>query len=107
MGKIDDTQGIQKGRRPVIVVSTNYGNMVDKNCVVNIVPLTTSRFRMRNKLPCHTIISSCMNEPSVCLAEQITTIQKSKLTIDGKKIGVATDEEMNRVKDCIRSQFCC
>jgi len=108
LGSVNENSGnIQKGIRPVLVVSTDFGNMVSNNTIVNVVPLTTSQQKIRNKLPCHTMISSCTCAPSVALCEQIMTIQKKKLMVDGKRIGKITDDEMNKVKNSLRSQFCC
>lgn len=73
---------VQSGCRPVIVISNNIGNI--HSDTVNIVPMT--RHLKKPELPCHTkiipdhISDKCQFlEPSMVLAEQVTTISKYAL----------------------------
>lgn len=73
---------VQSGCRPVIILSNNIGNAHADT--VNIVPMT--RHLKKPDLPCHTEIipdhisdKRQLLEPSMVLAEQVTTISKSAL----------------------------
>lgn len=73
---------VQSGCRPVIILSNNIGNI--HSDTVNIVPMT--RHLKKPDLPCHTEITPDhisdkrqFLEPSMLLAEQVTTISKSAL----------------------------
>lgn len=73
---------VQGGCRPVIILSNNIGNI--HSDTVNIVPMT--RHLKKPDLPCHTEITPDhisdkrqFLEPSMVLAEQVTTISKSAL----------------------------
>ena len=67
----------QSGTRPVLVVQNDMGNRYSQTFVV--VPLTTRR---KSSQPTHVYFPSgaCDNlEPSTLLAEQVTTIDGSRL----------------------------
>ena len=67
---------IQTGFRPVLIVSNNRANRFSP--VVTIIPITGSR--NKKKLPTHVHLTDCgLNRPSIALAEQITSIDKSRL----------------------------
>lgn len=73
---------MQGGCRPVIILSNNIGNI--HSDTVNIVPMT--RHLKKPDLPCHTEITPDhisdkrqLLEPSMVLAEQVTTISKYAL----------------------------
>lgn len=77
---------VQKGVRPVIVVSNNMNNYYSP--VVNVVPLT-SRMTKSN-LPTHVAIDGHgLSKPSIILAEQIISLDKTNLL---KKIGAISDD---------------
>lgn len=76
----DDDGSLQSGFRPVIIVSNNMAN--EYSPVITVVPMTTKR---KKKLPTHVPIQHCgLPKPSLALAEQITSINKSQVT---KKLG--------------------
>ena len=73
---------VQGGCRPVIIVSNNIGN--EHAETINVLPMT--RHLKRPELPCHTELSPesvddkhQIFDPSMVLAEQITTISKTAL----------------------------
>lgn len=69
----EDEGSIQAGKRPVIIVSNDAANKFSP--VITIIPMTTKR---KKKLPTHVYIQDCgLSMPSLALAEQITTINKS------------------------------
>ena len=75
---LSPTQGSEQGGvRPVIVVQNEMGNRYSKT--LQIVPLTT---KVKRPLPTHVFLPSGSVdnlEPSVVLAEQLRTIDRSRL----------------------------
>jgi len=70
----------QSGIRPALVVSNNKANR--NSPVVTVVPLT-KRFWKKSHLPTHVFIplsaGSGLDRPSMVLAEQVETVDKSRL----------------------------
>lgn len=73
---------VQGGCRPVIIVSNDIGN--ERAEAINVLPMT--RHLKRADLPCHTELApenvddrQQVFDPSMILAEQITTISKTQL----------------------------
>lgn len=67
---------LQAGVRPVLIVSNDKAN--EHSPVITVVPITSKM--TKKKLPTHVLIERCgLSCPSVALAEQITSISKSKL----------------------------
>jgi len=67
---------LQSGTRPVIIVSNDMAN--DFSPVITVIPVT-SRLN-KKRLPTHVYLNRCgLDRPSVALAEQIRSINKSKL----------------------------
>lgn len=77
-----DSEGsLQSGVRPVVIVSNDKAN--EFSPVITIIPITSKQ--EKKKLPTHVYMKSCgLTKPSIALAEQITSINKSRLT---KKVG--------------------
>ncbi|MFM1655788.1 type II toxin-antitoxin system PemK/MazF family toxin [Brevibacillus sp. B_LB10_24] len=72
--------------RPVLVIQNNIANKYSKT--VTVIPITT--VINKAKLPTHVYVN-LLNRDSVILAENVTTISKSRLdeyitTLDTKKI---------------------
>ncbi len=67
---------LQKGKRPVIIVSNNVANAVSP--VVIVVPCTTSTTKKNKHLPTHVNVSLGGNE-SVIMCEQVCTVNKGEL----------------------------
>lgn len=74
----EDSEGsLQSGIRPVLIVSNDKANKFSP--VITIVPITSKR--EKRNLPTHVLIEKCgLSCPSVVLAEQITSINKSRLS---------------------------
>lgn len=71
-----DEGSLQTGSRPVLIISNNKANQ--HSPVITVIPLT-SRLG-KNRLPTHVLIQRCgLPKPSIALAEQITSINKSRL----------------------------
>lgn len=71
---------LQTAYHPVVIVSNNLAN--SHSPVITIIPVTSKN---KKKLPTHVYIQGCgLTKPSLLLAEQITSINKSKLI---RKIG--------------------
>lgn len=78
---------VQGGVRPVLIIQNDIGNKHSPTVIV--VPLTT---REKKPLPTHTAIVA--KTQSICLCEQQTTIDKSRLKA---YISTATPAEMQKV----------
>lgn len=85
-------ESIQSGCRPCLVISNDIGNKYSPTLLV--IPLS-SQLKNVNQ-PTHTIIKcdadNGLTSDSMLLAEQITTISKSK----SRKIGRVTDREIQK-----------
>lgn len=78
---------VQSGIRPVLIIQNDIGNRYSPTVIV--VPLTT---REKKSLPTHVNIYAKTN--SVCLCEQQTTIDKSRLK---SYVTTASESEMHKV----------
>lgn len=97
---------VQSGCRPVIVISNNIGNAHADT--VNIVPMT--RHLKKPELPCHTEITPDhisdkrqLLEPSMVLAEQVTTI--SKYALRNYAGHIENIEVLRRIDDAVAAQL--
>ena len=92
----------QGGIRPVLVIQNDTGNKYSPTVIVSAI---TSQLN-KNKLPTHIELDSKefgLKSDSVVLAEQIRTIDKSRLK---EKIGhIEDDKIMNRINNAIRNKF--
>ncbi len=82
----------QKGIRPVIVVQNDIGNKYSPT--VTVLPITT-KIHKSNGMPTHVIIDNDggLFEKSSVMAEQISTIDKSKLI---EYLGTIRDKTLRR-----------
>ena len=75
--KQDDDGSLQSGIRPVLIVSNDKAN--EYSPVITIIPITSKLGK--KALPTHVYMTSCgLTKPSIALAEQITSINKDRLT---------------------------
>ena len=92
----------QGGVRPVLIVQNDTGNRYSPTVIAAAITSQTAK----NKLPTHIELgenTSGLKSNSVILAEQIRTIDKSRLK---EKIGHITDiEVMNQVNNAIGISF--
>jgi mRNA interferase MazF len=65
----------QRGKRPVLIISNNYENLLD---VVTILPITSLK-RNRRVYPNEFLLKTELEKPSIVLCQQIRTISKQRL----------------------------
>lgn len=87
----------QGGCRPVLVIQNNVGNHFGPTLIV--APIT-SRFNKKANQPTHLALVGVNNltSPSVVLAEQILTIDKSRVI---KYLGKVSEEQMQNIDKAI------
>ena len=87
----------QGGCRPVLLLQNDVGNHYGPTLIV--APIT-SRVWKKSEQPTHCRLEKTagLNENSMVLLEQITTIDKSRVK---KYMGTLDKEQMNRVAACI------
>ena len=87
----------QGGERPVLIIQNNLGN---KHSPTVIVLAITSRFHKKRHLPTHVPIESGdLSKDSIALAEQVRTIDKSRLI---HYVGRASRETMDFVDNALK-----
>lgn len=94
----------QSGIRPAVIVSNNKANA--NSPVITVVPLTARTWK-KKYLPTHVQIplkaSSGIDKPSMALAEQVESLDKSKL---GDKIGtIQSDVIMEAITVALQIQI--
>lgn len=97
---------VQGGCRPVLILSNNIGNACAET--INVLPMTSHLKKL--ELPCHTLLepdniedARQQLEPSMILAEQITTIDKAALrNFVGR---VRNDESMEAIDRVVMAQL--
>lgn len=98
LGKPEKTQ-VQKGLRPVAIVSNNVGNFYSPTVIV--APLT-SKIK-KQELPTHTELTkdglNGLEFNSMALLEQVTTIDKNNLKL---KIGEICNDDMIKIDKCLK-----
>lgn len=103
LGCFDNTS-VQRGCRPVLVVSNDASN--EKSGMVTVVPLTTKM--KKTWYPSHVYIneshikrgSGNPLQPSQVLVEQIRTVDKGDLQ---NKVGIVKASKMEEVETALRS----
>ena len=82
----------KRGERPVLIVQNNKGNIFSPT--VTVLPITT-KIHKSEGMPTHVILDDIngLSEKSAIMAEQITTIDKSKLI---KKLGILDKRFMSK-----------
>ena len=65
----------QRGRRPVLIISNSYENLLD---VLTILPITSLK-EGRRVYPNEVLLKSELEKPSILLCQQIRTISKKRL----------------------------
>ena len=78
----EDGGSLQEGMRPILIISNDKAN--EHSSVITIVPLT-SKLR-KHRLPTHVLINKCgLVKPSIVLAEQIMSLNKTRLEVGSIK----------------------
>ncbi len=91
----------QGGVRPVLIIQNDIGNKYSPTVIAAAITSQTSK----NKLPTHININSNeygLMKDSVILAEQIRTIDKSRLK---EKIGQVDTNTMSKVNNALGVSF--
>ncbi len=65
----------QRGKRPILIISNNYENILD---VVTIIPITSLK-KNRKVYPNEFLLKYELEKPSILLCQQIRTISKKRL----------------------------
>lgn len=86
---------VQAGRRPVIIVSNDVGNVFSQN--VTVVPCTTNTNK-RDSQPTHVTTRIMKDIDTVILCENVMTIDKSCLD---SFIGVLDERTMKEITECL------
>ena len=86
---------VQAGRRPVIIVSNDVGNIHSQN--VTVVPCTTN-ISKKDSQPTHYTTRLRKDIDTIVLCEDVMTIDKSCLD---SFIGVLDDYTMEKITECL------
>ncbi|RUM70005.1 MAG: type II toxin-antitoxin system PemK/MazF family toxin [Sulfurovum sp.] len=65
----------QRGKRPILIISNNYENLLD---VLTILPITSLK-KNRRVYPNEFLLQNELEKPSIVLCQQIRTISKQRL----------------------------
>ena len=65
----------QQGKRPVLIISNMYENLLD---VVTVIPITSLK-KGRRVYPNEVLLKDELERPSILLCQQIRTISKRRL----------------------------
>jgi len=65
----------QFGKRPVLIISNDYENLLD---IVTIIPITSLK-EGRRVYPNELLLQNELEKPSILLCQQIRTISKNRL----------------------------
>ena len=82
----------ESGIRPVLIVQNDVGNKHSPTIIV--IPLSTAK---KKKLPVHIKIDEIMPKTSIALAEQIRTIDKSRLREYVGTLDIAIMSEIDKI----------
>lgn len=90
----------QSGNRPAIVIQNNVGNRFSPTLIMATL---TSRASKKVSLPTHCLLeNSILSVPSIVQAEQIFTVDKSRII---HYLGHVSAEEMQRVDDVLKASL--
>lgn len=95
--RLDSSTGSeQSGTRPAVILQNDVGNTYSPTLIVATL---TSKTEKKAAQPTHCLVEPEKLEPSIVQAEQIFTIDKSRVQ---NFAGHLTPEEMNRVDDAVK-----
>lgn len=84
----------QGGIRPVVVIQNDVGNRFSPTIIVAAIT-----GRIKKSLPTHTVLKSTgLLRNSICLLEQIRTVDKSRLL---DYVGEVSNNEMNAIVEAL------
>ena len=95
--RLDSSTGSeQSGTRPAVILQNDVGNTYSPTLIVATL---TSKTEKKAAQPTHCLVEPEKLEPSIVQAEQIFTIDKSRVQ---NFAGHLTPEEMSRVDDAVK-----
>ena len=95
--RLDNRTGSeQSGTRPAVILQNDVGNSCSPTLIVATL---TSKTEKKATQPTHCLVEPEGLEPSIVQAEQIFTIDKSRVK---RFVGHLTPEEMGRVDDAVK-----
>ena len=95
--RLDNRTGSeQSGTRPAVILQNDVGNSCSPTLIVATL---TSKTEKKATQPTHCLVEPEGLEPSIVQAEQIFTIDKSRVK---RFVGHLTPEEMRRVDDAVK-----
>ena len=95
--RLDSSTGSeQSGTRPAVILQNDVGNSCSPTLIVATL---TSKTKKKATQPPHCLVELEGLEPSIVQAEQIFTIDKSRVK---RFVGHLTPEEMGRVDDAVK-----
>ena len=95
--RLDNRTGSeQSGTRPAVILQNDVGNSCSPTLIVATL---TSKTEKKATQPTHCLVEPEGLEPSIVQAEQIFTIDKSRVK---RFVGHLTSEEMGRVDDAVK-----
>ena len=95
--RLDSSTGSeQNGTRPAVILQNDVGNTHSPTLIVATL---TSKTEKKAAQPTHCLVEPEKLEPSIVQAEQIFTIDKSRVQ---NFVGHLTPEEMSRVDDAVK-----
>lgn len=101
LADLDPVKGSEQGGlRPVLIIQNDVGNRYSPTVVVSAI---TSRLSKR-LLPVHVALPKALVKSSICMLEQIRTLDKSRLRV---LVGKLSDEDMLKVNRAILISLGC
>lgn len=101
LADLDPIKGCEQGGyRPVLIIQNNVGNRYSPTVIVSAI---TSRLTKR-LLPVHVALPKALVKSSICMLEQIRTLDKSRLR---ELVGKLSDEDMMKVNRAILISLGC
>jgi len=95
-----------KGRRPVVIVSSDGRNKNLRADTVLVVPLTTTL----KEVPTHVYLTpgeTGLQEPSCIRAEDITVVRKATLQEPRSKLRTLSHSKICQIADAVRTAMAC
>jgi mRNA-degrading endonuclease toxin of MazEF toxin-antitoxin module len=97
----------EKGRRPVVVVSTDARNRHERAATVLVVPLSTS---IHKESPTHTLLQpgeTGLSEQCVAQSENVTVIHKETLVEPRDRLRQLTHTKICEIADKVKISMGC
>ena len=89
----------QRGKRPVLIISNSYENLLD---IVTIIPITSKK-EARRIYPNELLLKDELKVPSILLCQQIRTISKKRLV--KKLTSIDDDKVQKKIVDILCMRF--